>query len=49
MHGGARGSGGQPSSKNTLKHDLWSAETVRMRKQVSHMVREAKQSARELV
>ena len=49
MHGGAKGIGGQPGNKNAWKHGQRSAETVRLRKQINAMVREAKRAARELV
>jgi hypothetical protein len=45
MHGGAAGSGGQPANRNAWKHGERSAEMLRLRRQVSELLR----GSRELV
>ena len=43
MHGGAPGSGAQYGNSNALKHGKYTAEAIRMRKEVKQMMREFKE------
>jgi hypothetical protein len=41
MHGGARGSDGQPDNRNALKHGFYAAKMVELRRQVRALLRDA--------
>ena len=42
MHGGAKGSGGQPGNRNALKHGRYAREAVEFRRLVRELAREAR-------
>ena len=42
MHGGAKGSGGQPGNRNAWKHGARSAEALALRRRVNELLREAR-------
>jgi glucans biosynthesis protein len=43
MHGGAKGSGGQPGNRNALKHGRYTREAVEFRRLLRELAREARE------
>ena len=41
MHGGARGSDGQPGNRSALKHGFYATKMVELRRQVRELLRDA--------
>jgi hypothetical protein len=48
MHGGAKGSGGQPGNRNAWKHGARSAEALALRRAVRKLLREARELVEEV-
>jgi hypothetical protein len=48
MHGGAKGSGGQPGNRNAWKHGARSAEALALRRTVRELLREARELVEEV-
>ncbi len=48
MHGGAKGSGGQPENKNALKHGLTTTIIKNFRKSVREIIKECQRPASNL-
>jgi hypothetical protein len=46
MHGGADGSGAPPGNSNALKHGRYTAATIRLRREVSELIRDARHHER---
>ena len=48
MHGGAKGSGAPKGNQNAFKHGLYTQETIAMRKELNALMRQARQTLREI-
>ena len=48
MHGGAKGSGAPKGNQNALKHGLYTQKNIAMRKELNALMREARQTLREI-
>jgi len=48
MHGGAKGSGAPKGNQNALKHGLYTQNTIAMRKELNELMRQARQTLREI-
>ena len=48
MHGGAKGSGAPKGNKNALKHGLYTREAMAERKALMDVIRQARETLREI-
>jgi len=48
MHGGAKGSGAPPGNRNALKHGLHTREMIEFRRQMASLMRDARETLREI-
>jgi len=48
MHGGAEGSGAPEGNKNALKHGLYTRSAIAERKELTNLLREARETLRDI-